>query len=162
MALRTSLQSPAYSSTAASSSSLVTPTLSLLADPPIKLADAAALDYLLIEMVHTLRASAAVATDRVKRVERELVDAGLGQVQASAPPPPEKEKSTPVKDKERLRLDGRDSAASSRTRLSSLVGQGQAPEGVVTETEEDEEALRLRLEAIGLHVGANTAERCVH
>lgn len=157
MALRSSLQSPAYTSTAASTSSLVTPTLSLLADPPVRLADAAALDYLLIEMVHTLRASAGVATERVRRVERELLDAGLGP----GPAPPEKTVS--VKDKERLKKEGRESvtSASSRTRVSSLAVQGQGLDGVPTEGEEDEEGLKLRLEAIGLHVGANIAERYV-
>ena len=77
MALRTNtLQSPAYTSTAASSSSLVTPSLTLLADPPIRLADGAALDYLMIEMVGVLRESAGVANERVRRVEREMKEAG--------------------------------------------------------------------------------------
>ncbi|KAL5534808.1 hypothetical protein ACEPAG_1272 [Sanghuangporus baumii] len=151
MALRSSLQSPAYTSTAASSSSLVTPTLSVLADPPVRQADAAALDYLLIEMVHTLRASASVATERIRRIEREMLDAGL--IPAPAPP----EKTTPLKDKERLKKDGRESITSTRTRVSSLAGQVQA-QGM-EDSEEDEEALKLRLEAIGLHVGANIAER---
>ncbi|EJD04562.1 transport protein particle component [Fomitiporia mediterranea MF3/22] len=153
MALRSSLQSPAYTSTAASSSSLVTPSLSLLADPPVRLADAAALDYLVIEMVHALRASASVATERVKRVERELLDAGLGP----APAPPEK--SVTLKEKERLKKDGRESVGSTRTRVSSLAGQCYGLDTSMSEAEEDEESLRLRLEAIGVHVGGNVAER---
>ena len=152
MALRSSLQSPAYTSTAASTSSLVTPTLTVLADPPVRQADAAALDYLLIEMVHTLRASAGVATERIRRIERDMLDAGLGP----APAPPEKT-TTPLKDKERMKKEGRDSVASTRTRVSSLAGQALSQ--TMEENEEDDEALRLRLEAIGMHVGANIAER---
>ncbi|KAI5122697.1 hypothetical protein M0805_009750 [Coniferiporia weirii] len=145
MALRNSLQSPAYTSSAASSSSLVTPVLSLLADPPVKLADAAALDYLLIEMVHTLRASAGVATERVRRVENEMLAAGL----ISGPTLP---------DKERVKRDGRESVGSAGTRTNSSTELGVAA-AAAAEGEDGEEELRVRLEAIGVHVGGNIAER---
>ena len=56
------------------------------ADPPIRLLDAAAMDYLLIEAVTALRDSAAVATARAKKIENEMVEAGI-----LAPPPPAKE-----------------------------------------------------------------------
>lgn len=157
MALRNSLQSPAYTSTAASTSSLVTPSLSLLADPPVRLADAAALDYMLIEMVHALRASAGVASERVRRLEREMRDVGLGD----GPALPEKEKGPGLKEreKERVKKEGaRDSVGSARTRVSSLGGMAI---DAGSEADEDEEALRIRLEAVGMHVGGNIAERYV-
>ena len=104
------------------------------ADPPIRLLDAAAMDYLLIEAVTALRDSAAVATARAKKIENEMVEAGI-----LAPPPPAKEpKETP-----------RDSMTS----ISSKTGSKFQPA-------DEEEALRVRLEAIGMHVGANFSERC--
>ena len=105
------------------------------ADPPIRLLDAAAMDYLLIEAVTALRDSAAVATARAKKIENEMVEAGI-----LPPPPPAKEpKETP-----------RDSMTS----ISSKTGSKFQP------ADEEEEALRVRLEAIGMHVGANFSERC--
>ncbi|KAH8111484.1 transport protein particle component [Phellopilus nigrolimitatus] len=148
MALRNSLQSPAYISSAASSSSLVTPSLSLLADPPIRLADAAAHDYLLIEMVHTLRASASVAAERVRRIEREMLEAGI--VLGPAPP----EKGAALKEKDRLKKEGRDSVGSAGSSTAGVTLGAKAVDG-----EGDEEGLRTRLEAIGVNVGGNIAER---
>lgn len=172
MSTRSSLQNPSYpsgttlaspslpistaASAATSSSSLLTPTLAHLADPPTRYLDAAALDYLIIEMTHTLRASTAVATERMRNLEREMREAGI------LPPAVEKEKGT-GKDKESaLKKEQRESSAS----LGSLtpgsvrgdVSAGASP-GPGSEREDDEEGLRLRLEAIGVHVGGNIAER---
>ena len=163
MALRTNtLQSPAYTSTAASSSSLVTPSLTLLADPPIRLADGAALDYLMIEMVGVLRESAGVANERVRRVEREMKEAGLVDATSGA-------------GKEKGKKEGRESigvgvpgggAGGTRSRVSSIagmstVGDVASPAPAGHEESDEEESVRTRLEAIGLHIGGNVAERFV-
>lgn len=165
MALRTNtLQSPAYTSTAASSSSLVTPSLTLLADPPIRLADGAALDYLMIEMVGVLRESAGVANERVRKVEREMKEAGL--VDATSGTGAGKEKG---------KKEGRESigvgvpgggAGGTRSRVSSIAGMSTvgdviSPAPAGPEESDEEESVRTRLEAIGLHIGGNVAERFV-
>jgi len=118
-------------------SSLVTPNLAALADPPTRHVDAALMDYFLIELVNTLRASSAVATARSKKVEQEMIEAGL--IPAPAPPVLTRKKET---------------ARDSQTSLTTRSG------GKSTVMEEEEEAVRARLEAIGLHVGANFTERC--
>jgi len=109
------------------------PSLSALAEPQSRLLDAAAMDYFLIEAVQTLRHSSAVADARAKKVEDEMIEAGL------IPPPP----PTQVKAKK----DGqRDS-----------FGVGSSPA-----SDDEDEGLRARLEAIGLHIGANITERLCH
>lgn len=112
------------------SSATLSSTVTSLADPPVRLMDGPAMDYFLIEAVNALRASSAVAVARTKKVEQEMIEAGL-LVQPPVPPP------VPAK---------RDSAASTSSK----------PEGKVNE---EEEAVRVRLEAIGMQVGANIAER---
>ncbi|KAH9891171.1 transport protein particle component [Cubamyces lactineus] len=136
MSSRNSFQSGA----ARPSSSMSTvPSLAAVADPPPRYVDGAAMDYFTIEMVNTLRASSAVAAARSKKVEQEMIDAGL--MPATAPVPP-----TLKKDKMR------DSMGSNASRVS-LSKDSQ---------EGDDEELRARLEAIGMHVGANMAERLCH
>ncbi|CDO70966.1 hypothetical protein BN946_scf184829.g75 [Trametes cinnabarina] len=115
------------------------PSLAAVADPPPRYVDGAAMDYFVIEMVNALRASSAVATARTKKVEQEMIDAGL--MPAPAPPPP-------ALKKEQMR-----ESMGSNLSLSSLSKTGR---------EGDEEELRARLEAIGMHVGANMAERLCH
>lgn len=105
--------------------------LSALADPPARMVDGAAMDYLLIEAVNALRVSSAVASARAKKIEHDMVEAGL--VPPPPPPPPAKQQNP------------RDSA-------SSTSGKIPGP------ADEDEGA-RSRLEAIGMHVGGNFAER---
>ncbi|EPQ61240.1 transport protein particle TRAPP component [Gloeophyllum trabeum ATCC 11539] len=95
------------------------------------------MDYFLIEMVQTLSVSSAVATARVKKIEQEMIEAGL--MPAPPPVPAKKEKEYNVRD--------------STTSLSSAKGAKAEP------LTEEEEALRLRLEAVGLHVGSNICER---
>lgn len=138
MASRSSLQSAAYNASTASSSSLVTPTLSLLADPPTRMVDGPAMDYFLIEMVHTLRASSAVAAARAQKLEQEMVAAGL------LPPPPPVPPPALVAKKE-----------AQRDSMGSVVSRA----GGKTGGEAEDEGLRSRLEAIGVHVGSNLAER---
>lgn len=123
---------------ASSSTLLVQPTLALLADPPSKFIDAPAMDYFLIEMVNTLKQSAAFATARSKKIEQEMVEAGL------IPPPA----PLPLNFKKE---GARDSVTSLASRSGSAAGKG----GV----DEEEEAVRVRLEAIGMHVGGNYTER---
>lgn len=53
------------------------PTLAPLADPGLRLADGALLDYLLVELVPTLSASSAVASARATATENEMRAAGL-------------------------------------------------------------------------------------
>ena len=119
-------------------------TLAALADPPIRQIDGAAMDYFLIELVATLRESAAVATARSKKIEKEMLEAGL------IPPP------TPVPSS--LKKDRDNSARDSVTSLVSRSGSAAGGKSVV---DEDEEPVRQRLEAIGMHVGANFSERSV-
>lgn len=113
------------------------PTMAALSEPPQAFVDGAALDYFMMEMVTTLKASAAVATARAKKIEQEMVEAGLVPPSIPAPPP------LPLK---------KESARDSVTSLTSKSGS----KAVV---DEDEEALRSRLEYIGSHVGANITEK---
>jgi hypothetical protein len=103
--------------------------IAAMADPPLRLMDGAAMDFFLIEMVNTLRTSSAVATARAQTVEQEMIDAGL----LPPPPPPSS-----------LKHQNRDSVGSLSLRSTK---------------EDEEEPLRMRLESIGMHVGANIAER---
>jgi trafficking protein particle complex subunit 6 len=128
MAARISLQGPAVN--------LTTPNLASLADPPTRYVDGAAMDYFLIELVNTLRASSAVATARAKKIEQEMIDEGL--IPAPAPTPAPVPKTTQ-----------RESVASNTSRSAAEKSSVNA----------DEEGLRTRLEAIGMHVGANFTER---
>ena len=114
--------------------SLSSPLVVAMADPPMRLIDGAAFDCFLIEMVNTLRVSSAHAQARARRVEQEMIDAGL------LPAPP----LTLT-----VRKDHRDSTSSLPSRAMARV-------------EDEEEGLRLRLEAIGMHVGANITERCAY
>ncbi len=114
------------------------PSLAAVADPSPRYVDGPAVDYFVIEMVNTLRASSAVATARAKKVEQEMIDAGLMPTPAPALPALKKDKI-------------RESMGSNASR-SSISKDGQ---------EGEEEELRARLEAIGMHVGANMAERFV-
>jgi hypothetical protein len=100
------------------------------------------MDYFLIEVVNTLRTSAAVATARAKQLEKEMVETGLIPPPAPAAPP-----SLPLK-KDSIR----DSIV---TRTSSPAGGSKTTQAA----DEEEEAVRTRLEAIGIHVGANFTER---
>ena len=117
-------------------------TLAALADPPIRQIDGAAMDYFLIELVATLRESAAVATARSKKVEQEMLEAGLIPPPAPVPSSLKKEKDSSARD--------------SVTSLASKTGSTAGGKSV-----EDEEPVRQRLEAIGMHVGANFSERFV-
>lgn len=128
MSARTSFQGPAMSATPV-------PSLAALADPPPRMMDAAAMDYFLIELVSTLRASSAVAVARTKKVEQEMVDAGL--LPALQPP------------------------AAAQSNRDSMASNSSKPDGKGP-VDEAEEAVRLRLESIGMHVGANVAERLCH
>jgi hypothetical protein len=107
------------------------PSMAALADPQTRLVDAAAMEYFLIEAVQTLRHSSAVADARAKKVEDEMIEAGL----IPPPPPPQ------VKAKKDAQRDS--------------IGTASSAAG-----DDEDEGLRARLEAIGLHVGANITERC--
>jgi hypothetical protein len=116
----------------------VIPNLAALAEPPIRYVDGIAMDYFLIEMVNTLRASSAAAAARAKKLEAEMIEAGL------VPPPPTV--PPPLAIKKELHID-------------STVGTTHNTSGKVKEV--DEEGVRARLENIGAHVGANFTERYV-
>ena len=122
-------------------------TLAALADPPIRQVDGAVMDYFLIELVATLRESAAVATARSKKIEQEMVEAGL------IPPP------VPVPSS--LKKD-----SSARDSVTSLASRSGSAAGGKSVADDEEEPVRQRLEAIGMHVGANFTERfvfpCIH
>ena len=114
--------------------SLSSPLVTAMADAPVRSMDGAAFDFFLIEMVNTLRASSAHAQARARKVEQEMIDAGL--LPAPLPSPA-------------MRKDHRDSTTSLASKATTKV-------------DDEEEGLRLRLEAIGVHVGANITERYVH
>ncbi|KAF8554539.1 transport protein particle component [Imleria badia] len=109
--------------------------LAPLADPPVRLVDGAAMDYLLIEAVNALRASSAVAAARAKKIEQEMAEAGI--LPLPPPPPPMKPQQS-----------HRDSVGSMTSRTPATSPDNEEDEGV-----------RTRLEAIGLHVGGNFVER---
>ncbi|KAF8220814.1 transport protein particle component [Tricholoma matsutake] len=117
-------------------SAVVPPNLVALADPPIRQIDGSAMDYFLIEMVNTLRVSSAVAAARSKKIEQEMIEAGL------LPPPPPAH-SLPTNNE-----PARDSVTSLTSRTAIKSG-----------LDEEEEGVRTRLEGIGMHVGANFTER---
>ena len=117
---------------------MVPSSLALLADPAIRQIDAAAMDYFLIEMVNTLRDSSAVAAARSKKIEQEMIEAGL------LPPLP-----APLSLPAKVEL-GSDSVTNLASRTAGK-----------SSLDEEEEGVRARLEGIGMHVGANFTERCV-
>lgn len=119
-------------------STSVASSLAALADPPLRTVDGPVVDYFFIELVNTLRASSAVAVARTKKIEQEMVEAGLLPPAQQGPP------AVPSK---------RDSLASASSKTGGLDGK--------TAVDDEEEALRLRLESIGMHVGSNVAERSV-
>ncbi|KAF7437448.1 Trafficking protein particle complex subunit 33 [Pleurotus ostreatus] len=123
--------------TSRSSFNVVSAPLSELADPPTRLMDAVAMDYFMIELIPTLRRSAAIATERRKKLEKEMVDAGL--IPPPAPPP--------KVDKPRESQGPHDSVTSLTSKISKPP------------IDDEEEAVRVRLETIGMHVGANFSER---
>ncbi|KAF9259158.1 transport protein particle component [Marasmius fiardii PR-910] len=146
MASRTSFQNPPQS--AKPMGSFAQPGLVALAEPPLRYVDGAMMDYFLIEVVNTLRESSQVATARSKKIEKEMLEAGLL--------PPVAAPAAAVAS----RMDvtsprGTPSPRDSTTSLSSTKVGGKASAPV----DEEEEALRVRLEAIGIHVGANFTER---
>ena len=95
------------------------------------------MDYFVIEMVSALRASSAVASARAKKLEQDMMEAGLMPAPSHVPPT--------------LKDTHRDSVGSTTSKAS----------GGKTALDDEEEAVRSRLEAIGMHVGANVAERYV-
>ena len=113
--------------------------LSLLAEPPTRHVDGAAMDYFLIELVQTIRQSSAVATARQRKTEQEMIQAGFV-------PPSSAAQMSSKKDAPGLSDD------------SPNVARGS--NGKTKESEEDE-SVRVRLEAIGVHVGASFTERYV-
>lgn len=122
---------------------LAQPSLAQLSSPVPHHISSLAMDYFLIEMTSTLRDSAAFASKKQKEIESEMRETGLV--------PPVTGISGLKRDKER-----ESSARDSVTSLSSNKGaKMQDPE------DREEEPLRQRLEQIGMHVGANFAERCV-
>lgn len=125
------------------SSTSLLPSLQALADPLVRVMDGPAMDYFLIELVNTVKESSAVAVARSKRVEQEMIEAGL------LPPPT----ALPAIIIEGKRTTARDSTVSLVRSEKSDAGKGP--------TDEEEEGVRARLEAIGMHVGANVAERLV-
>jgi hypothetical protein len=125
---------PSRPSTSTFTSAMASSQLAALADSGPRMMDRPAMDYFLIELVPTLRASAAVAQARAQRQEQEMVDAGL-----LPPAPPGKGPQSAV---------SRSSAA-----LTSAVTKEKP--------EEEEDVVRKRLDAIGQHIGANIVERSV-
>jgi len=124
-----------------STTSIITPSLYPLAEPSPRQVDGAAMDYLLMEMVHTLRASSAVAATRMKKIEKEMIDAGL-----LTPP-----QAVPAS-------QARREAHAQGSQRDSLRSLASTP---ASQRETEDEELRIRLENVGIHVGSNIAERYV-
>ncbi len=99
------------------------------------------LDYLVTGITHTLTHSSNIALARLKKREKELIEAGY-----IAPPPPRKERATGS--------SARDSTNSivSVSRATSASSPGEL-------IDEGDDAARQRLENIGVIVGGNLAER---
>ncbi|TEB29276.1 transport protein particle component [Coprinellus micaceus] len=137
----------------ASTSSLAPATLAALSDPPAKLVDGAAFDYFLIEMASTLRESAAVAYARAKRVEQEMLEAGLLPVNPTA--------TATQASMSKKAGGGPPGARDSVTSLSST--RGSKSNAAASQIDEEDEPLRSRLETIGVQVGSRFVERlCAH
>ena len=132
MSARNSFQNTA---TRPSSTTASVPSLAAVADPAPRYVDGAAMDYFVIEMVNTLRASSAVATARAKKVEQEMIDAGLMPPPTAVPP------------------------ALKKSQLRESVGSDGSRASISKDGKDEDEELRARLEAIGVHVRANMAER---
>lgn len=113
--------------------SLSSPLVTAMADAPVRYMDGAAFDFFLIEMVNTLRASSSCAQARARKIEQEMINTGLLPTPLPTPG---------------IRKENRDSTTSLALKAT-------------TKTEDEEEGLKLRLEAIGIHVGANITERYV-
>jgi len=123
--------------------------LAVLADPPIRMVDSCAMDYFLIEAVNALRASSAVASARARKVEQEMIEAGLIPAPAPVLPPLNVRESTSGSVTVSGGRDSVGSTSSSKGGIASTKGGGS----------DEEEAVRARLESIGMHVGANFTER---
>jgi len=106
---------------AAASTSTLVAALQPAAEPVSSHVDSSVLDYLLVELVPTLRDSAAVSGARATKIEDEMRAAGL--------------------------LSHLPVASKAAKRESTSPGDPA------------EDALRIRLESVGAHVGANLAER---
>jgi len=104
--------------------------------------DGAAMDYFLIELVRTLRHSSSVATERSKKIEDEMIEFGLIPAPPLAPPA--------LKATKGLQRESIGSVASAGSALKTLAEKND---------DDDEDGVQARLEAIGLHVGANITER---
>ncbi|KAH8101402.1 TRAPP complex subunit trs33 [Cristinia sonorae] len=127
--------------------SSLSPAILALAEPPARLIDTPAMDYFLIEVVNALRESSAVAVARTKKLEQEMVDAGLL-------PPPGPSAVAGASAASKRDSSFRDSIGSGISRSESAQGKSLV--------DDEEEGVRQRLEAIGMHVGANIAERLCH
>lgn len=86
------------------SSSLVTPALALLAQDTPPQIDNVALDFLLIELVQTLKASSRTATARLRAREEEMISAGLLPPPAPAPQGQDEQAKIEEEEEEALRL----------------------------------------------------------
>lgn len=75
--------------------------VTLMSDLPTRYIDAAAIDYFLIEAIDALRASAAVADARAKKIEIEMIDAHI----LPPPPPPKDHPPDDEDDALRVRLE---------------------------------------------------------
>ncbi|KAG8695411.1 Trafficking protein particle complex subunit 33 [Ceratobasidium sp. 394] len=124
-----SLATPSFG-TPRTPSPTAAPTLRSLAYPTQKQVDAVVYDVLLIEMVRTLRESASVARKRERELEEEMVENGLIEKKVAPGAAP----------------------ATTRDSISSVPATKST-------ADEDEEAVRVRLESIGVHVGTNIVER---
>jgi hypothetical protein len=132
-----------------STSSLITPSLLALSDasPNKNQIDASVQDYFLIELVHTLRRSSQVARERARKREEEMMLNGLL--------PPVSASGTAAS------ATNTSGLASAGARVSMGSPGGTMAAGAKAPVSEEEEAIRSRLDALGVHVGANLAERCV-
>ncbi len=146
--------------------------------PPTRQVDAAALDYLTIEMVQTLTASAGVAARKLARHREQLKEAGFfvpplpaaasssgggsgsnrGSQQLGASASQQPLESEPV---HRSVSQAQAVSAPGTLAAAKRLSLGAAPGGSASSPTQEEIDVELaaRLEVIGYHVGANMAER---
>jgi hypothetical protein len=129
-------------------SSTTIPQLAVLSDSTPRLMDRPVMDYFLMELVPIVRASASVAQARTQKYEQEMIDAGL------LPPAP------PIKPTLAGGSKAEPPSAVSRSSAAMSLGMsGGGSVGAKDKVDEEEEIVRKRLEAMGMHVGANIVER---
>ncbi|KZT58430.1 transport protein particle component [Calocera cornea HHB12733] len=138
--LTPSLQAPTSTSTNPSTTSLLTPAILSLSAPPQAQVDIHAVEFLLVEMTRTLAESSRVAQARRDKAEAEM--RGAGWMPKAVPG-----------------AKGEEGSALALGKLREPLREEVERARRARVEEEEESAVRQRLENIGAHVGGNLAEK---